>query len=60
MFIMVIGLYDRPMMVNLDTVTDIRPSESGGTKIHTLNGTLDVQNDFDSLTELIMSNMKRR
>lgn len=59
MFIIVTGLYDRPMMVNLDTVTHIWPTENG-TKIHTLSGSVDVLDSFDKLTELIMSNMKRR
>lgn len=60
MFIMVTGLYDKPILVNLDTVTHIRPIDDGGTKIHTLNGPVDVKDSFDKLSELIMSNMKRR
>lgn len=60
MFIIVTGLYDKPLIVNLDTVTHIRPIDDGGTKIHTLNGSIDVQDSFDRLSELIMSNMKRR
>lgn len=58
MFITVMGIGGKPVMVNLDTVTHIRPVNDSGTKIYTLNGPVDAQDSFDKLSDLIMSDTK--
>lgn len=54
MFVLLTGLYDRSVLVNLAAVTHVSPSENG-CKIHTLNGTVDVKDRFDKVVELAMS-----
>ena len=54
MFVLLTGLYQRSVLINLDTVTHISPTDNG-CKVHTLNGTVDVTDSFDRLVDIVTS-----
>ena len=55
MFALLNGLYDKPVLVNLDLVTHIRCDDNGGAKVYTLYGSVEVNESFDKLANLLLS-----
>lgn len=60
MFVLLNGLYDKPVLVNFDLVTHVRQGDNGNAKIYTTCGYVEVNEPFDKLANMLLSNTKRR